>query len=111
MPLEFTDEQEAVINHTLPGHGRVFAGPGTGKSATAVGLAERLLSNEEKQPRLKFLTFTRAATLELARKLSTQDKIKPATVHSFSIATLLGTQAPHRSRYHFELPISTNMNN
>lgn len=89
MPLEFTDEQKAVINHTLPGHGRVFAGPGTGKSATAVGLAEQLLDNEGNQPRLKFLTFTRAATLELAKKLPTQGKIKPATVHSFSIATLL----------------------
>jgi DNA helicase-2/ATP-dependent DNA helicase PcrA len=89
MPLEFTLEQLAVINHVLPGHGRVFAGPGTGKSATAVGLAERLLSNEQSQPRIKFLTFTRAATLELAKKFATHETIKPATVHSFSIATLL----------------------
>ena len=89
MPLEFTDEQRAVINHTLPGHGRVFAGPGTGKSATAVGLAEQLLNNGGKQPRIKFLTFTRAATLELERKLTDQENIKPATVHSFSISTLL----------------------
>jgi DNA helicase II / ATP-dependent DNA helicase PcrA len=89
MPLEFTGEQKAVINHTLPGDGRVFAGPGTGKSATAVGLAEQLSSNEENQPRLKFLTFTRAATLELAKKLPIHGKIKPATIHSFSIATLL----------------------
>jgi superfamily I DNA/RNA helicase len=83
MPLELTDEQKAVINHTLPGHGRVLAGPGTGKSATAVGLAEQLLSKEGNQPRLKFLTFTRAATLELAKKLLTHGKIKPATVHRF----------------------------
>jgi DNA helicase-2/ATP-dependent DNA helicase PcrA len=89
MPLEFTDEQRAVINHTLPGHGRVFAGPGTGKSATAVALADSLLKNGEKPPRIKFLTFTRAATLELAKKLISQSKTKPATVHSFSIATLL----------------------
>jgi superfamily I DNA/RNA helicase len=68
MPLEFTDEQKAVINHTLPGHGRIFAGPGTGKIATAVGLAEQLLSNEENQPQLKFLTFTGVATLELEEK-------------------------------------------
>jgi superfamily I DNA/RNA helicase len=88
MPLEFTDEQQAVINHTLPGHGRVFAGPGTGKSATAVGLAERLLGDNASR-RLKFLTFTRAATLELAKKVPLQGNIKPATVHSFSIATLL----------------------
>jgi DNA helicase-2/ATP-dependent DNA helicase PcrA len=90
MPIEFTDEQNRVIAHTIPGHGRVFAGPGTGKSATAVGLVERLLRQEKNQPRLKFLTFTRAATLELAKQLPTQGKTKPATVHSFSIATLLG---------------------
>src|SRR5215831_7916015 len=88
MPIEFTDEQRAVVMHRLPGHGRVLAGPGTGKSATAAGLAEQLL-NEEPQPRLKFLTFTRAATLELDKKLAAHGKLKPQTIHSFSIATLL----------------------
>ena len=113
MPLQFTDEQRAVINHTLPGHARVFAGPGTGKSATAVGLAEQLSSNEENQPRLKFLTFTRAATLELAKRLPIHGKIKPATVHSFSIATLLRNPgcAPFSQplriadRYEYEEPV------
>lgn len=88
MPIEFTEEQNAVVNHPIPNHGRVLAGPGTGKSATAIGLAERLL-NQDAAPRLKFLTFTRAATLELDKKLVNHGKARPATVHSFSIATLL----------------------
>jgi superfamily I DNA/RNA helicase len=88
MPIQFTDEQTTVVNHPIPGHARVLAGPGTGKSATAAGLAERLL-NLEPPPRLKFLTFTRAATLELDEKLAVHGKAKPATIHSFSIATLL----------------------
>jgi DNA helicase-2/ATP-dependent DNA helicase PcrA len=88
MPIEFTNEQAAVVNHPIPNHGRVLAGPGTGKSATAIGLAERLLA-QESPPRLKFLTFTRAATLELDKKLVAHGKARPATVHSFSIATLL----------------------
>jgi DNA helicase II / ATP-dependent DNA helicase PcrA len=88
MSIQFTEEQTAVINHAIPGHARVLAGPGTGKSATAAGLAERLLSGD-RPLRLKFLTFTRAATLELEKKLAVHGKAKPSTVHSFAIATLL----------------------
>lgn len=88
MPVQLTNEQNAVVQHELPGHARVLAGPGTGKSTTAAALAERLLGLEE-PPNLKFLTFTRAATLELDQKLENHGKAKPATVHSFSIATLL----------------------
>ena len=88
MPFQLTDEQNAVVNHDASKHGRVLAGPGTGKSATAVALAERLL-NQEAPPRLKFLTFTRAATIELDKKLAVQAKVKPATIHSFAISTLL----------------------
>jgi superfamily I DNA/RNA helicase len=68
MPIEPTPEQQAVIDHDWTQHDRVLAGPGTGKSATAVALAERL-SESEPGLRLRFLTFTRAATGELAKKL------------------------------------------
>jgi DNA helicase-2/ATP-dependent DNA helicase PcrA len=88
MPIQFTDEQRRLVGHQLPGHGRMLAGPGTGKSATAAGLAEQLLS-QDPAPRLKFLTFTRAATLELDKKLAAHGKLKPQTIHSFSIAILL----------------------
>ena len=92
MPFELTDEQRAVINHPPTKHGRVIAGPGTGKSATAVALAEQLLTNSEPPLRVKFLTFTRAATAELARKLATSQAgilDRPSTIHSFAISTLL----------------------
>lgn len=91
MSLNLTEEQLAVVNHPLPGHGRVLAGPGTGKSATAAALAERLLA-EDHRPQLKFLTFTRAATAELTKKLAEgQAHIlgRPSTIHSFSISSLL----------------------
>jgi DNA helicase-2/ATP-dependent DNA helicase PcrA len=86
-----TEEQLAVINHRIPGHGRVLAGPGTGKSTVAVGLARRLLK-EDPSIRLKFLTFTRAATFELEKKLEGGQKEEmdpPSTIHSFSISHLL----------------------
>ncbi len=91
MSLNLTEEQLAVVNHALPGHGRVLAGPGTGKSTTAAALAERLLA-EDHRPQLKFLTFTRAATAELTKKLAEgQAQIlgQPSTIHSFSISSLL----------------------
>lgn len=91
MALNLTEEQQGVVNHPLPGHGRILAGPGTGKSTIAAALAERLLA-EDHPPKLKFLTFTRAATAELAKKLlAGQADIhrQPSTIHSFSISALL----------------------
>ncbi len=90
-PFELTEEQRAVLGHQIPGHGRVLAGPGTGKSATAVALAERLLSESEGSVRVKFLTFTRAATAELAQKVSESSAPipHPATFHSFAVSAVL----------------------
>ncbi len=86
-----TDEQQRVINHPLGQSARVLAGPGSGKSATAVALAAKLLTSSDPPPRIKFLTFTRAATAELAGKVQAHGAAieKPSTIHSFSIATLL----------------------
>ncbi|MFL5867145.1 MAG: ATP-dependent helicase [Thermoleophilaceae bacterium] len=89
--MDPTPQQQAVIDHDWTQHARVLAGPGTGKSATAVALAERL-SEEDQSLRLRFLTFTRAATSELAQKLlDAPDALveRPSTVHSFSIGALL----------------------
>jgi superfamily I DNA/RNA helicase len=89
--MDPTGQQQAVIDHDWTRHARVLAGPGTGKSVTAVALAQRLRT-EDPHFRLRFLTFTRAATAELARKLldaPVAQAERPSTVHSFSIGALL----------------------
>jgi len=91
MNLTLTAEQEKVANHQLPGHARVLAGPGTGKSTAAIELARRLML-QNPRPRIKFLTFTRAATAELRKNLAdagTEAICRPSTIHSFSISCLL----------------------
>ena len=49
MCVHLTEEQPELANHSLPGHARFLAGPGTGKSTMAVALAEQLLSADEHQ--------------------------------------------------------------
>src|SRR5437870_5326280 len=91
MPYVPTEEQAAVLEHDHHRHARVLAGPGTGKSATLVALVETLLEVNP-APRIKLLTFTRAATAELAKKVSEQRAAaaeRPSTIHSFSISVLL----------------------
>jgi DNA helicase-2/ATP-dependent DNA helicase PcrA len=87
-----TEQQRAVIDHRPTEHGRVLAGPGTGKSWASVALLERLLKAHP-DLEIRMLTFTRAATAELARKLgdselATLAGAKPATVHSFALGLL-----------------------
>ncbi len=106
MPFSPTAEQTAVINHQLPGHARVLAGPGTGKSATAVALAERLLSEPGGGARVRFLTFTRAATAELAQKVSESSAPipDPATFHSFAVSTVLRNPGCAAFRWPLRIP-------
>src|SRR5215472_15853712 len=91
MPYDPTDEQRAILGHDRRRHARVLAGPGTGKSATLVALVDQLLG-ENPAPRIKLLTFTRAATAELAKKVSEHPAAaaeRPSTIHSFAISILL----------------------
>jgi DNA helicase II / ATP-dependent DNA helicase PcrA len=86
-----TLEQFTIINHNSDENARILAGPGTGKSSTIVALINRLL---ERSPalKIKLLTFTRAASAELARRVSAHSAgitLKPSTIHSFSISVLL----------------------
>jgi superfamily I DNA/RNA helicase len=86
-----TPEQRAILNYQPDRHARVLAGPGTGKSATLVALIDRLLDGEP-TPRIRLLTFTRAATGELAKKVSGHPAAaaeRPSPIHSFSISVLL----------------------
>lgn len=91
--MKFTDQQEKIINHDHKKNGVVRAGPGTGKSMTVVALVQRL-AKEGKAGGVKFLTFTRAATSELAKKIASTDglEIKPSTIHSFSASILMRNQ-------------------
>lgn len=69
----------------------MLAGPGTGKSATVVDLIHRLLARDDGHPpRIRLLTFTRAATAELAEKVAAHEAEveRPSTVHSFATAAL-----------------------
>ena len=91
MPIKWTKEQKEILEHELDKDARILAGPGTGKSATVVEWVGRLL---KKTPELKvrLLTFTRAATAELVKKLGTHPagkRLKPSTIHSFAISILL----------------------
>lgn len=91
MPYVPTKEQTAILRHDYHRHARVLAGPGTGKSATLVALIDSVLG-ENRAPRVKLLTFTRAATAELAKKVSEHPAVaaeRPSTIHSFSISVLL----------------------
>jgi DNA helicase II / ATP-dependent DNA helicase PcrA len=89
---EPTPEQARILAHDISRSGRVLAGPGTGKSATLVALVDELMRRDE-PPRLKLLTFTRAATGELAKKVSDRPSaatLRPSTIHSFAISVLVG---------------------
>ncbi|MCK4631686.1 MAG: ATP-dependent helicase [candidate division Zixibacteria bacterium] len=88
--FEWTVEQQLILNHDSNRHARILAGPGTGKSTVMVALLGRMRQSNP-DIRIKMLTFTRAATAELALKVE-EDELTvptPSTVHSFSISVLL----------------------
>jgi DNA helicase-2/ATP-dependent DNA helicase PcrA len=83
-------QQSEVIEHPANRHGRVLAGPGTGKSTTVLRLGQRLL--QEVPPiRVRIVTFTRAATAELADKIRQEghDVAEPSTLHAFALSILM----------------------
>jgi DNA helicase-2/ATP-dependent DNA helicase PcrA len=90
MTFDPTDEQAAILSHDCGCHARVLAGPGTGKSTTMVAWLGKLLEENDKL-RVRMLTFTRAATAELAEKIAShaEQAERPSTIHSFAISVLL----------------------
>jgi superfamily I DNA/RNA helicase len=64
MAYDPTPEQRLILAHEPGRHGRVLAGPGTGKSATVVDLVRRLLARDP-TPRIRLLhSFAIAALLD-----------------------------------------------
>lgn len=83
-----SNEQQKVLDHRVEQCGVFLAGPGTGKSATLVALLGKLAAGEE-PPKVRLLTFTRAATAELAQTVSSHPALaatRPSTIHSFAIS-------------------------
>jgi DNA helicase II / ATP-dependent DNA helicase PcrA len=88
--MEYTAEQLSFFDHDPSIHGRILAGPGTGKSSTLIGYIDKVRQQyPNKKPRL--LTFTRAANGELTDKVlkAGHDKVLSSTAHSFAISILL----------------------
>ena len=86
--LSLTTEQQFVLRHSADRHGRVMAGPGTGKSTTVLALAKRVV---EAGRVVKVVTFTRAVTAELLAKVQEEEGIviEPMTMHAFSLSILM----------------------
>ena len=84
-----TAEQSRILRHSPTQHARVLAGPGTGKSFTMVRLLQNLVK-ESPSIRVRMLSFTRAATAELAEKFTDASQTaSTSTVHSFAISVLM----------------------
>lgn len=91
--FELSPEQRAIIGHHPGQHARVLAGPGTGKSFTAMVWLGHLVERHD-GIRAKLLTFTRAATAEFAEKLRSGGLAEvidaPQTVHAHALSVLVG---------------------
>jgi DNA helicase-2/ATP-dependent DNA helicase PcrA len=87
--VDFTSEQLKFLAHSPTKHACLLAGPGTGKSTTIIEYASRLRQQQFRG--LRLLTFTRAATHELAAKLPDvhAQELRPTTIHSFAISLVL----------------------
>lgn len=90
-------EQEAAAGH-IGAHGRLLAGPGTGKTYVLTRRVEYLVSERGVAPQqILALTFTRAAAAELRERVRNavgNDLLPPiSTLHAFSLRQLL------RNRY------------
>jgi len=89
MVIDFNKELLDFLNHPPNVHARVLAGPGTGKSTAVIEYATRLV--KKSFTGLRLLTFTRAATNELAEGIpeAHEAKLRPTTIHSFAISLVL----------------------
>lgn len=107
--VRLSPEQAAFLEHP-PNHcARILAGPGTGKSFTSVAYLEKV-TTENPNLRVGYVTFTRAATAEFARKmndsgLSALGGQPPKTMHGLALGILLVHQSS-RIPYPLRIPDS-----
>ncbi|MFC2020270.1 ATP-dependent helicase [Chloroflexota bacterium] len=93
-------EQEEAARH-IGSHGRLLAGPGTGKTRTLTGRIAFLIEELDVSPSdILAITFTRAATSELRsrvfRLLGGDMVPQIVTLHSFALSTILKRGAGSR---------------
>lgn len=108
--MDLSDEQEAFLKHPPTKSGRVLAGPGTGKSFTSVMYLAQL-AHDHKDLRVRYITFTRAASAEFADKLRKRGIFKsptgqpPKTMHAYSLGILTHPKYRAISRIPYPLRI------
>ena len=91
--MELTEEQQNIINHPITSKALVTAGAGTGKTETLVHRVSKLLDHDEAVgSEILLLTFTRAASGELRRRVSSltgrASFIRARTLDSFATRIL-----------------------
>ncbi len=88
--MDYTAEQDKLLNHNPKKPACILAGPGTGKSSTIISYIAKILKSKP-EIGIRLLTFTRAANGELIEKVleAGHEKIVSSTVHSFAISVLL----------------------
>lgn len=107
--MVLSPEQEAFLQHPPNRCARLLAGPGTGKSFTSVAYLERITADNPGL-RVGYITFTRAATAEFAKKLNDSGLTAlggqpPKTMHGFALGILL-TFNSSRIPYPLRIPDS-----
>lgn len=88
--MGLTGEQLAFLDHDPRESGRLLAGPGAGKSFTAVAYLKKL-ADEHPEIRAQMLTFTRAATQEFADTMEEHgvtNAERPSTIHALALRIL-----------------------
>jgi DNA helicase-2/ATP-dependent DNA helicase PcrA len=91
--MALSAEQKAFLEHPPTQSARLLAGPGTGKSFTSVAYLEKV-AEQSPHIRVGYITFTRAATAEFAKKmddsgLSALGGQPPKTMHGYSLGILI----------------------
>jgi DNA helicase-2/ATP-dependent DNA helicase PcrA len=98
---DLSDEQRVAASHTGQ-HARLLAGPGTGKTLALTRRVVYLVRDRHVEPeRIMALTFTRAATAELKRRIRRElgdeaNKVIIFTLHSYALRVILGQTAGGR---------------